>query len=76
MVDCDGLENRWPFTGSGGSNPSPSALKNVGLKVKRCFFLLLLIIVYIKINSMQGTIRRDLIPGRINHLFRSANFGN
>ena len=25
MVDCGGLENRWPVTGSGGSNPSFSA---------------------------------------------------
>ena len=25
MVDCDGLENRWPLTGPGGSNPSLSA---------------------------------------------------
>ena len=23
--DCGGLENRWPVTGPGGSNPSPSA---------------------------------------------------
>lgn len=63
--DCGSLENCWPFTGPGGSNPSLSALKNIGLKVQRCFFLLLLIIVYIKINSMQGTIRRSLIPDRI-----------
>lgn len=25
MVDCIGLENRSPFTGTGGSNPSASA---------------------------------------------------
>ena len=37
MVDCGGLENRWPVTGPGGSNPSLSAEKQNGIiSLKRC----------------------------------------
>ena len=31
MVDCGGLENRCPFTRTGGSNPSASALLSFAL---------------------------------------------
>ncbi len=46
MVDRDGLENRYPGNGIGGSNPSPSARKIVNFYVKLGIWVAAIAVVF------------------------------
>ena len=55
--DCGGLENRWPLTGSEGSNPSPSAKRmftdTLGTQLSTPQHFLKQCDIYIKNNNLE-----------------------
>ena len=65
MVECTGLENRRTFTGTGGSNPSSSAI--LAVRFRAAFFLLLLKImgqIFHKECTLRNerTVRSEVLP--------------